>query len=130
MLATKHRRITKACFRTCSTCRSRSQAGFCLYAYILVSIQDKPTIARLRCFLGAYLPSKTAHQTMSLARIFMRVKVMLIHFKERYFTDDESPSYSKQLKRTCKCQVTVKLPGSFCPCIPRPRLHSHLNFAG
>ena len=56
----------------------------------MISIHDKPTIGRLRCVVGAYLPSKTAHQTMSLTRIFMRVKVMLTHFKERYFTIDRS----------------------------------------
>ena len=85
-------------FRTCSTCGSRSQAGLCHYAIVMISIHDKPTIVRLRCVVGAYLPSKTAHQTMFLARIFMRVEVMLTYFKERYFTVDESPSYSKQLK--------------------------------
>ncbi len=30
-LSTQRRRITKPDFRLCSTCRSRSQAGFCLY---------------------------------------------------------------------------------------------------
>jgi hypothetical protein len=60
----------------------------------------------------------------------MWLEVILAHFKERYFTVDFSPSYPKQLKQARKCQAAVKLPGSFCPCIPRPRLHSHLNFAG
>src|SRR2546422_4565342 len=29
--STRDHRITRSCFRTCSTCRSRSQAGFCPY---------------------------------------------------------------------------------------------------
>ena len=41
-----------------------------------------------------------------------------------------TPSYAKQLKITLQCQVTVKLPGSFCPDKSRPHLHSHFNFAG
>ena len=85
-------------FRTCSTCGSRSQAGFCHCANVMISIHDKPTIVRLRCVVGAYLPSKTAHQTLFPTRIFMRDRVMLTHSKERYFTGAEAPSYAKQLK--------------------------------
>ena len=62
-------RITKAYFRTCSTCRSRSQAPFCLYALRLVSNQPEGTFARLRYNLGGDRPSQTTRLTMSRTRI-------------------------------------------------------------
>src|SRR3989344_3292887 len=40
----KCRRVAKFCFRTCATCRSCSQAGFCLYALSPISIRTKPTL--------------------------------------------------------------------------------------
>eukprot|EP00356_Strombidium_inclinatum_P006982 CAMPEP_0170509610 /NCGR_PEP_ID=MMETSP0208-20121228/65302_1 /TAXON_ID=197538 /ORGANISM="Strombidium inclinatum, Strain S3" /LENGTH=141 /DNA_ID=CAMNT_0010792983 /DNA_START=366 /DNA_END=792 /DNA_ORIENTATION=- len=65
----RNHRITKACFRTCSTCRSRSQAPLCLCTLRLVSNQPEGTIARLRYFLGGDRPSQTAHQAVSPTRI-------------------------------------------------------------
>ena len=67
--STQNHRITKTCFRTCSTCRSRSQAPFCLCTLPLVSNQREGTFARLRYFLGGDRPSQTTHQTVSLARV-------------------------------------------------------------
>ena len=58
-------RITKSCFRTCSTCRSRSQAPLCLYTRRLISDQPEGTFERLRYSLGGDRPSQTAHLTMS-----------------------------------------------------------------
>src|SRR6185295_2064703 len=60
-LSTQRRRITKSDFRLCSTCPSRSQAGFCLYTLWLVSIQPEPTFERLRYSFGGDRPSQTAH---------------------------------------------------------------------
>ncbi len=51
-------RITKTCFRTCSTCRSHSQAPLCLCTLRLVSNQPEGTVARLRYFLGGDRPSQ------------------------------------------------------------------------
>ena len=67
--STRDRRITKTCFRTCSTRQSRSQAPFCLCTLRLVSNQPEGTFARLRYFLGGDRPSQTTHQTGSLARV-------------------------------------------------------------
>ena len=58
-------RITKTCFRTCSTCRSHSQATFCLCTLRLVSNQPEVTFVRLRYVLGGDRPSQTAHQAVS-----------------------------------------------------------------
>ena len=65
----QNHRITKACFRTCSTCWSRSQAPLCLYTLRLVSNQPEGTFARLRYILGGDRPSQTTHQAMSPTRI-------------------------------------------------------------
>ena len=53
------------CFRTCSTCRSRSQAPLCHCTRRPVSNRAEGTIARLRYSLGGDRPSQTTHQTVS-----------------------------------------------------------------
>ena len=65
----QNRRITKTCFRTCSTCMSCSQAPLCLCTLRLVSNQPEGTFARLRYRLGGDRPSQTTHQAMSLIQI-------------------------------------------------------------
>ena len=67
-LSIQHRRITKSCFRTCSTDGSRSQAP--LYLYALWPIADRPegTFGLLRYSLGGDRPSQTAHLALSAAR--------------------------------------------------------------
>ena len=52
----QNHRITKTCFRTCSTCRSHSQAPLCLYTLRLVSNQPEGTFARLRYSFGRRPP--------------------------------------------------------------------------
>ena len=65
----RNRRITKADFRPCSRCLSRSQAPLCLCTRRLVSNQPEGTFARLRYLLGGDRPSQTTHQTVSSSRI-------------------------------------------------------------
>ena len=65
----RNHRITKSCFRTCSTCRSRSQAPLCLYTRRLVSNQPEGTFERLRYSLGGDRPSQTTRLTLSLSPI-------------------------------------------------------------
>ena len=68
-LSIQHRRITKSCFRTCSTHRSRSQAPFYLYARRLIANQAEGTFGLLRYNLGGDRPSQTAQLKLSSARI-------------------------------------------------------------
>ena len=70
--STLYRRITKSYFRTCSTCRSRSQAPFCLYALGMVSIHSEGTFERLRYPFGGDRPSQTARLTLSYCRLTAR----------------------------------------------------------
>ena len=67
--STLYRRITKACFRTCSTCLSRSQAPLCLYTLRTISNRAEGTFARLRYILGGDRPSQTTRLTLSPAPI-------------------------------------------------------------
>ena len=62
-------RITKAYFRTCLTCWSRSQPGICLYTQWRISKPPEPSIARLRYCLGGDRPSQTTRLPMSLCPI-------------------------------------------------------------
>ena len=65
----RNRRITKTWFPTCSTCRSRSQAPFCLCTLWLISKQPEGTFGRLRYRLGGDRPSQTTRLTVSPGRI-------------------------------------------------------------
>src|SRR5690606_17701809 len=58
--STWNHRITKACFRSCSSCRSRSQAPFCLCTRRAIADRAEGTFARLRYRLGGDRPSQTA----------------------------------------------------------------------
>ena len=66
---TRYHRITKPDFRPCSTCRSRSQAPFCLCTLRTISNRTEGTFGRLRYSLGGDRPSQTAHLTLSPYRI-------------------------------------------------------------
>ncbi len=62
----RNRRITKPCFRTCSTCRSRSQAPLCLYTLRTIADRAEGTFGSLRYILGGDRPSQTTRLTLSL----------------------------------------------------------------
>ena len=64
----RNHRITISVFRLCSTCLSRSQAPFCLYALRLISKQPEGTFGRLRYNLGGDRPSQTTRLTVSPGR--------------------------------------------------------------
>ncbi len=68
-LSIQHSRFTKPNFRSCSTCRSHSQAPFCLYTLRMISNHSEGTFGRLRYSLGGDRPSQTARQTMSSNQI-------------------------------------------------------------
>src|SRR5713226_8317875 len=63
--STRYHRITKPCFRTCSTCRSRSQAPLCLYTQRTITNRAEGTFGSLRYNLGGDRPSQTTRLTMS-----------------------------------------------------------------
>ena len=62
--STRNRQITNSCFRTCSTCMSRSQAPLYVYALRLITKQPEGTFERLRYILGGNRPSQTTRLAM------------------------------------------------------------------
>ena len=66
---TSYHRITKSCFRTCSTCRSRSQAPCCLCTRRMIANHAEGTFELLRYSLGGNRPSQTDPLTRSPARL-------------------------------------------------------------
>ena len=68
--STQNHRITKAYFRTCSRCPSRSQAPFCFYTLRMIANHAEGTFARLRYSLGGDRPSQTTRLTMSKRYIY------------------------------------------------------------
>ena len=69
----RDQRVTKPCFRNCSTCLSRSKPALCLYTRQLVSNQPEAGFGRLRYLLGGDRPSQTTRLTRSPQRITHRV---------------------------------------------------------
>ena len=76
--STCYHRITKSCFRICSTCRSRSQAPLCLYTRRMITNHAEGTIESLRYNLGGDRPS----QTTRLARFLSRIHAKRLEFKQ------------------------------------------------
>ena len=63
--STQCRRITKTCFRICSTCKSHSQATLCLCTLSMITDHAEVTFVSLRYNLGGDRPSQTAHLPLS-----------------------------------------------------------------
>lgn len=61
----RNHRITMSCFRTCSTCRSCSQAPLCHYTLRTVAKRAEGTFESLRYSFGGDHPSQTTHHAMS-----------------------------------------------------------------
>ena len=76
--STRNHRITKPDFRPCSTCRSRSQAPFCLYTLRMISNHSEGTFGRLRYSLGGDRPSQTARLTLSRVSLLLRLEFRYI----------------------------------------------------
>ena len=77
-LSIQHSRFTKPNFRSCSTCRSRSQAPFCLYTLRMISNHSEGTFGRLRYSLGGDRPSQTARLTLSRVSLLLRLEFRYI----------------------------------------------------
>src|SRR3954447_4432465 len=63
--STRYRGITNSIFRSCSTCRSRSQASSCVCTHWPIATRPEDTFERLRYSLGGDRPSQTTRQPLS-----------------------------------------------------------------
>ena len=100
--------ITKPYFRTCSTCKSHSQAPFCLYTRRTISIRAEGTLGRLRYSLGGDRPSQTARQTLSFARLHgfeVRIQLKSGWYSKVDSTDASAPASKSP---TYPIQTTTK----------------------
>ena len=78
----RNHRITMSCFRTWSTCRSRSQAPLCHYTLRTVTKRAEGPFESLRYSFGGDHPSQTTHHAVSpQARVRLQVS------KGWYFND-------------------------------------------
>ena len=66
--STRDHRVTRSCFRICSTYGSRSQATFCSCTRRTIANRAEVTFELLRYYLGGDRPSQTAHLALSLTR--------------------------------------------------------------
>ena len=76
--STRNHRITKPYFRTCSTCKSRSQALFCLYTLRAISDRTERTFGRLRYTFGGDRPSQTVRLKLSRNLLHSRLELQYI----------------------------------------------------
>jgi hypothetical protein len=67
--STRNCRITKACFHTCSTYGSHSQAPLCFYTLRAIADRTEGAFALLRYSLGGDRPSQTTHLALFHGRI-------------------------------------------------------------
>ena len=132
----RKRRITKPCFRICSTLRSRSQAPLYLCALRAIANRTEGTFGLLRYPLGGYRPSKTAH----LARSHGRITVVVRNLSRSgwYFTDGSArartrtsapPSYATQTRTSSNTRLQSRFTGSFRLAAGTRHLHRDCNFA-
>ncbi len=105
------RGITKTCFRTCSSRRSRSQAGLCLCTFSTMSIRAKPTFVPLRYFLARYRPSKTAHLALSL-NLYARLSSKICNISKRGIT---------RMRKRSLLFLTIEMHRSMPHCSKAPR---------
>ena len=61
----QNRRITKPCFRICSTCLSHSEAPLCLCTRRAIADRTEGTFGPLRYFFGGNRPSQTTRLALS-----------------------------------------------------------------
>jgi hypothetical protein len=122
-LSIQNHRITKTCFRTCSTCPSRSQAPFCLCTPRAISDRAEGTIALLRYSLGGDRPSQTTHHARSLnpvsgsrlePRVFQGGISRWLHRNWRSGFSASHLSYTR--RRKIQCKAVVKVHGVFPSC--------------
>ncbi len=122
--STRDDRITRSCFRSCSTYLSCSQAGFCAYTHCAIADRTEPTFELLRYHLGGDRPSQTAHLARSPARIH-GIRVRWPSTEGWYFTlwlpgrrngriNASHLSYASELNN--QCQAAVKVHGVFPSC--------------
>ena len=134
----QNHRITMTCFRTCSTCRSRSQAGFCPYTRRTISNRAEPTFERLRYPLGGDRPSQTAHLPLSAGRLHgLGVRALAqsgwylnVASPEAGAPGSPAPTYPAQTPPKLHDRLQSRFTGSFRLLAGSQHLHWRYSFTG
>jgi hypothetical protein len=106
----RNHRITISYFRTCSTCRSHSQAPLCYCTLRTVTKRTEGTFESLRYPFGGDHPSQTTHQTMSSHLRGVRLQISKgWYFKVDSTTPSEAASKSPTYPTHHLSKVNVKL---------------------
>src|SRR5260363_414200 len=116
----QNHQITMTCFRTCSTCPSRSQARLCHCTINTISDRIQRTFALLRYSLGGDRPSQTACHAWSPARctsLSLNRKQIRVVFQGRLHRNWRPDFFASHLsytnRFTVQCKATVKVHGVF-----------------
>ena len=135
-LSIQHRRITKPCFRTCSTYGSRSQAPFYLCALNPIADRVEGTFGLLRYRLGGDRPSQTAHLALSAARVH-GTGLELKHNKAGVSSFGSAgtgvpasrpPSYATHAGSKPNTKLQLRFTGSFRLAAGMSHLHDNYSF--
>ncbi len=127
-------RITRTCFRICSTYRSRSQARLCSCTPRTIANRTELTFVLLRYSLGGSRPSQTAHLTGSPTG---KGQVRIPMIREWYFTGDSplagtsgstSPTYPTHGSQKHSIRLQLRFTGSFRPAAGNRYLRRYCNF--
>ncbi len=135
-LSIQHRRITKPCFRTCSSDGTRSQAPFYLCARCPIADRAEGTFGLLRYFLGGDRPSQTAHLALSTARIH-GTELELKHNKGGVSSfgspgtgvpGSQPPTYTTHAGPKPNTKLQLRFTGSFRLAAGMSHLHDNYSF--
>ena len=135
-LSIQHRRITKSCFRTCSTYPSRSQAPFYLCALCPIANRAEGTFELLRYRLGGDRPSQTAQIALSTARIHgpglefkhNKAGVSSCGSPDAETPGSKPPSYTTHAGPKPNTILQLRFTGSFRLVAGKSHLHDYYSF--
>ena len=135
-LSIQHRRITKSCFRTCSSDGTRSQAPFYLYARCPIADRAEGTFELLRYRLGGDRPSQTAHLALSAARLHgsgLELKhnkggVSLVGSGGSGDPPSQPPTYATHAGSKPNTKLQLRFTGSFRLAAGTSHLHDEYSF--
>ena len=130
--STQNHRITMPCFRTWSTCESRSQAPLCHCTLRLITNQPEGTFGSLRYAFGGDHPSQTTHHAVSpLPWVRSQTR------EGSYFNDGSTipgetaswpPTYPTRPVPGNNAKLQKRFTGSFRPVAGTRHLHRNYNF--
>jgi len=111
---TRDARITNTYFRICSSCRSRSQAGFCVCTTRPGFHSGLANLCTPPLHFWRQPPQLNCPSDSVLFRdIYAGISKISSFRREVFHWCPKAPSYARQSTTSPQCQITVKLHGVF-----------------